>query len=708
MKSRFKKAKSRKKIDSVIRDYVKGIKTGLAGLLPGLKKKLTLPVVLFLLSLLVYLLIRVIGLEKFPIYFFTDEAAQTILAQDFLRDHFVNYAGELWPTFFENGGKYNLGLSVYAQIIPLILFGRSIFITRMATVFFSFLAAIFVGLSARQFFKLNNWWVAVLVLSMTPVWFLHSRTGFETAMAVSLYAIFIYFYLCYRFRNRKWLFAALICGALAFYSYAPMQVIVLFTGMLLLLLDGPYHLQKKWFFIGGGVVVVILSLPYIRYVFAHPEESGHQLALLDSYWIGSATLLGKLRAFFSEYLAGLSPMFWYGDHAHELCRHVMLGYGHLPRILAPFLLVGLVYTLIKIKDPLYRILLAVLLAAPVGAAIVQLGITRILVMVIPATLFTTIGLDRFIVWISKILPWKKALTIILFLALAGGNFYMLVDALKNGPFWFREYGLDGMQYGARQIFPAVTQYLKEYPNRTVILSPSWANGTDVIARFMMGDPLPIELGSIDGYMKEYREINGHTTFIMTPDEYERFLASDKFTNVKLVRILNYPDGSPGFFFVNLEYIPGVRDEFRVEQEARRALVTGQVVVNGIPAYVRYSMLDMGFIRQAFDGDTGTPIRTLEANPFVIELDFTDALSVNEISVLVGGTTTKTTLVLLDADGKEYKLENFAYEESHPREIVFHLDQTIGMVSLRIEINSVYDSEPAHVHLWEVTFANTNK
>lgn len=700
--------KRRKTIDSVTGDYIQRIKARLLGLSPNLRNKLTLPVVLFLLSLLVYLLIRVIGLERFPIYFFTDEAAQTILAQDFLRDHFINYAGELWPTFFENGGKYNLGLSVYAQIIPLILFGRSIFVTRMVTVFFSFLAAIFVGLSARQFFKLKYWWLAVLVLSMTPVWFLHSRTGFETAMAVSLYAIFIHLYLLYRFQSRKWLFAALICGALAFYSYAPMQVVVLFTGMLLLLLDGPYHLHKKWYFVGGGIVLVILSLPYIRYVFAHPEEIAHQLALLDSYWIGSATLPGKLHAFFSEYLSGLNPLFWYGNHAHELCRHVMLGYGHLPRILAPFLVVGIIYCFIKIKDPLYRILLAVMLAAPVGASVVQLGITRILVLVIPATLFTAIGLDRCLDWCARFFPWKRALPIIVFLALAGGNIYMLTDALMNGPLWFRDYSLDGMQYGARQIFPAVTEYLKKYPNRDVVLSPSWANGTDVVARFMMGDPLPIELGSIDGYMKEYREINGHTTFIMTPDEYERFLSSDKFTNVKLVQILNYPDGNPGFFFVNLEYIPGVRDQFRVEQDARRALVIGQVTVNGIPAYVRYSMLDMGVIRQAFDGDTGTPIRTLEANPFVIELDFSDSLSVNGINVIIGGTTTKTTLYLKAADGTQYQMEEFAYEDTHPREIVFHLEQPIDLVSLRIEINSVYDSEPAHVHLWEVIFFNNSE
>ncbi len=222
----------------------------------GLRSKLTLPIVLFLLALLVYILVRVIGLEEFPIYFFTDEAAQTILAQDFLRDGFINYEGEFFPTFFENGGKYNLGVSVYAQIIPLVLFGRSIFVTRLVTVFFASLAAVTLGLILRDIFKLKHWWVGVLVLSMTPVWFLHSRTAFETALAVSFYTLFLYFYLLYRFHGRKHLFISLVFGALAFYSYSPMQAVVLITGLLLLFLDGPYHLRGKWYFLGGGVLLV--------------------------------------------------------------------------------------------------------------------------------------------------------------------------------------------------------------------------------------------------------------------------------------------------------------------------------------------------------------------------------------------------------------------------------------------------------------------
>ena len=42
-------------------------------------------------ALAVYLITRLVALDAFPIYFFTDEAVQTVLAADFLRDGLHNY-----------------------------------------------------------------------------------------------------------------------------------------------------------------------------------------------------------------------------------------------------------------------------------------------------------------------------------------------------------------------------------------------------------------------------------------------------------------------------------------------------------------------------------------------------------------------------------------------------------------------------------------
>jgi len=118
----------------------------------------SLPVILFVLSLLVYLLTRLIALPDFPIYFFTDEAVQTVLAADLIRDGLHGWEGDFLPTYFKNGSYYNLSLSVYLQVVPYLLFGKSVFVTRAVSVFTSLLAAFSVGMILRDFLKIPYWW----------------------------------------------------------------------------------------------------------------------------------------------------------------------------------------------------------------------------------------------------------------------------------------------------------------------------------------------------------------------------------------------------------------------------------------------------------------------------------------------------------------------------------------------------------------------
>ena len=106
--------------------------------------------IFFTCAILLYLLTRVVQLDKFPIYFFTDEAVQTVLASDLVRDHGENYANEFLPTYFENGNQYNLSVSVYLQVIPYLLFDKSIWVTRGIAVLMTLLAAVTVGLALKN------------------------------------------------------------------------------------------------------------------------------------------------------------------------------------------------------------------------------------------------------------------------------------------------------------------------------------------------------------------------------------------------------------------------------------------------------------------------------------------------------------------------------------------------------------------------------
>src|SRR3989304_6162034 len=102
---------------------------------------------LFFLSLAVFAVTCLIGIEDFPIYFFTDEAANTVLAAKFLHNGLRDASGQLFPVYFSNSDKLSLGVGVYAQVIPYLLFGASVFVTRATSALIALSGAAAVGLT---------------------------------------------------------------------------------------------------------------------------------------------------------------------------------------------------------------------------------------------------------------------------------------------------------------------------------------------------------------------------------------------------------------------------------------------------------------------------------------------------------------------------------------------------------------------------------
>ncbi len=673
----------------------------------GLQARLgtiTLASLLFAASLLLYFGIRLVKLADYPIFFFSDEAVQTLLAADFLRDNFQNEQGTFFPTYFKNGENFNLSLSVYAQVIPYVLLGKSIFVTRSVPVLLSGIAAIAVGLTLRDIFKLPYWWAATLLLSLTPAWFLHTRTAFETVLAAAFYAAFIYFYLLYRSRSARFLYHALIFGALAFYSYSPAQVIVVLSGALLLVSDLPYHWRnREWGWRGLGLLA-LLALPYLRFRLAYPSAVEDHLRNLGSYWIEPIPLQDKLARFRDEYLYGLGLGYWYLPNNRDLPRHVMLGYGHILRYTLPFALLGFAIAVRNVREPAYRTILIAWIAAPVSGALVLMGVTRALVFVIPAALLTAIGLSRVLSWLQARGASYRILSVSAFFVLAVGNLWMTGDALSNGALWHDDYGLGGMQYGARQLFTRVQDLLEESPRTHIILSPNWANGTTDLARFFLKDPLPIQLASIDSWMYELKPLGPNTLFIMPREEFALMQASGKFNLLSEEDPLLYPDNEPGFHFVRLEYTENIEAVLEQERRARRVLREAQITIDGDLVQLRYPMLDMGQPAELVDGNEHTLIRTLEANPAVLEFAFPQPRSFSGLDVIIGSTEARITVELYPAgDGEPAVFSEVLKGVFEAPRVSLDFGETVTASVVRVEVQDIHQGEPAHIHIWEIRF-----
>jgi len=115
---------------------------------------------LFLAAVALCAATRLVALEEFPIYFFTDEAANTVMAAEFVQNGWRDSSGELFPTYFANNGKLSLSLSVYAQVIPAWLFGRSVPATRATAALIALSGTMAAGLILRQAFGLRRAWLS--------------------------------------------------------------------------------------------------------------------------------------------------------------------------------------------------------------------------------------------------------------------------------------------------------------------------------------------------------------------------------------------------------------------------------------------------------------------------------------------------------------------------------------------------------------------
>jgi hypothetical protein len=591
--------------------------------------------VFFGLSLAIYLALRLIRLADFPIYFFTDEAVQTVLAADFVRDGFRDFLGNYFPTYFQNVYRFNLNTSVYAQVIPFMLFGKSVLVTRATAALLTLPGAIALGLALRDFFRLRLWWIGVLLFSAVPAWFLHSRTAFETTLMVSFYACCLYFYLRYRLRSPKSLYLALVFGALAFYTYSPGQIILPATAALLLVFDFSYHRRQRTVALRGVLVLALLALPYLRFYLMMPEAQPEILRILASPWAEGGPLAGKILFSLQAYGRGISPAYWFWPQVHDLPRHTMLGYGHMARWMAPFALIGLVEAVRRWRDPAYRAVLACLLAVPLAGAVAGAGITRLLSFVVPATMLVTIGVDLPLEWLVRRAPRSApAVAAIVFVVLAGVNFAMLRDALANGPTWNREYGME-MQYGASQVFGAVSEVVAANPDQRVLVSPTWGNGIDVVKRFFISDEAPIEVSNADGLLADFGELTRELLFVLTPEEYAAILQNPKINGVQVERTLPYPDGRTGFYFVRMEYSNQAEELFAREREERSLPVVESLEVDGEMLRIEHSLFDSGEILHVFDKDPYTMARGMEANPLLLDITFPSPRSLSGLDLTTG-------------------------------------------------------------------------
>ncbi len=504
-------------------------------------------------GLVLFLGSRIIKLEDFPPGFYSDEVVNAVRASDLIRDGFHDYDHNFLPTFFVNDAKFTLGTTVYLQIIPHLLFGYDIFFVRLVSVLLAALASLWMALTIIRSYKLSYGWTAIFILALTPAWFMYSRLAFETIAAACFYMGFLHYYLRYRLENRRYIYPSMICAALSFYSYFPAQVIVPLTYLAFLVLDRKYHLQEWKQTSLSHLFLTLLTIPLLRFFFQRPGSYGEILDQYHSFLATSSNGIEKIISFLGNYLQGLNPYFWFNPNPSNHGWFEMRPYGYLPLLLLPFFLYGGYLLVRDIRRPEMRVLLAAWLITPIASALTAIVITRMLIAIIPIVLISTIGFSHFLVKLQQLrikTTWLVAATVTI---LAAATILLTRDVLINSPTWIKDYGISGIQWGAKQAFTKALELQKESPDKHIRVSGGWTWQADTLKLFFLPEDTPVETGNADIFLNQYLpELNDYI-FILIPEDYQRAASSPVIGETIVDEIIPLPNGEPGFYVTRLNY-----------------------------------------------------------------------------------------------------------------------------------------------------------
>lgn len=668
---------------------------------------------LFALSLIVYLSVRLIGLLDYPGFMTFDEVNPILLASDFLRDGYRNYNGEFFPAFFPNIDKYSLGTTVYIQLVTLLLFGRSALAVKLTSVLFGLIGALGLTLALRNIFRLRYWWAGLLVLSMLPAWFHHSRTAYETVFAVSFYGGMFYSYLLYRRKSPHYLYLAVLMAALAFYAYAPARLYVPLTVLFLFVSDMRYHLAQRATILRAFLLGYLLFLPYQGFQISHSADTNQYLQNLVSYWTADISIWEKISIFIPRYLFHLSPMYWFKPNYDvtdtDGLLHIMKGYGHLPLYLLPFLAWGLLLTIRRQSASEYRAVLVLFLAAPVAAAIVlsPSSITRALGMVLPAAMLITFGLDDLLQRIGPRLRFSGPraglwLPLTVFLVLGSINYATLYDVLHNSTRWFDNIGASGVQFGATRLFPVLQEELHRQPDAALIISPNWAMNVHLLTRLFLGDTKKVRFDSIYDLARHKQDLPPQHLIVVTDEEYHFTINNPKFSNIQVLRAVPYNDTRNAFYLLRLEYSPQIDELLAAEFMERSQLLTAQIMIDGQPVTVNYTRCGGCPVEQAFDG-LDTLYITDEVNPAVLQLLYPEPRLFGSISIVHGRSPIQLTATFYDRSGAQVAEYTVEFYENGSDGNRLTLDAPILSQQVTLSILDLSQHENGIVHIWDIQF-----
>lgn len=357
--------------------------------------------------------LRVYSVNRLPPGLYDDEAALGYNAYSLLT-HGTDEYGVSFPLWFKSFGDYKLPGYIYADIIPIAVFGKNAFAVRFPSVMFGALTPLFLFLFLQNILSLesetlkdkfrNVPLISAFIIAITPWHLQFSRGAYESVVSVCLYMIGCWqFTLFYRYKSKKilYLVVSLFFITLASYTYHTFRILTPITILIMF-----YFLFIKKFIDGKNIIyitlyTIILNLPLLLFTLgSHGYTRFSQTTTFTQQALPASLIQSSIQSFISfpfiyikNFLSFFSLQELFTQASDNVRFYSSSEFGFLFRWQLPFLIAGLMVVLREKSKIIKKITLSLLIIVPAAVAIATSpNALHALLLIIPFSIVIAVGI----------------------------------------------------------------------------------------------------------------------------------------------------------------------------------------------------------------------------------------------------------------------------------------------------------------------------
>ncbi len=486
------------------------------------------------------LILRIYHLSDNPAGFFCDEASNGYDAYSLLTTG-KDQHGASFPIFFQSFGNYVPPLLTYSTIPFIWLFGLNEFSTRLPSVIEGLIEIIFMYFIGKKLSKNKSNYLGLLTafITATMPWLIHyNRIGMELTIYATLFSMTILL-LLKSIHKTSFIVPAFIIAALTLYTYSAAKILSPLLLIGFLLIHKKTYLAHKKNTLAGIFTFFILSIPLILSLL---DGTGLARFNMVSIFTTNLPIQKTILLIIKNYFIQLSPAYFISGEPTPITRHFIGGLIPLLTVTLPFVIIGLIHTLLTLKNNKNsQLLIYWLLIYPIAGAVTASGpfTSRGIIGAPLFAILASIGIFTTILHAKKFIPTHILTTII--------TIIIFINLCLFTKFYFIQYPLYsanylGWQYGPRDIITYFTQNEKDYDD--LIMIPEFNSPYIFFKFYAPSDCTKCKLGAPNNsYIPSKKQLFAITPAYMTSHPNYPYMPIKK---------IYYPNGNIAFILTEIK------------------------------------------------------------------------------------------------------------------------------------------------------------